>query len=88
MTEQDLQAIRAILQEELKKELKAELQPINKRLDTMDQRLDTIDQRLDTVDQRLDRLEESQEEVRDAVNALLEWSDKVSETYRFPLPRI
>lgn len=77
MTEQDLQAIRSILQEELKKEL----QPIGEHLST-------IDQRLDAVDQRLDRLEESQEEVRDAVNALLEWSDKVSETYRFPLPRI
>lgn len=59
MTEQDLQAIRAIMREEL--------EPINKRLE---------------------HLEESQEEVRDAVNALLEWSDKVSESFQFPLPRL
>ena len=59
MTDQDLQAIRAIMKEEL--------DPINKRLE---------------------RLEESQEEVRDAVNALLEWSDKVSTSFRFPLPRL
>lgn len=59
MTEQDLQAIRAIMKEEL--------EPINKRLE---------------------HLEESQEEVRDAVNALLEWSDKVSASFQFPLPRL
>lgn len=66
MTEQDLQAIRTIMKEEL--------DPINKRLDRMDE--------------RLARLEESQEEVRDATNALLEWSDKVSESFQFPLPRL
>lgn len=66
MTEQDLQAIRAIMKEEL--------DPINKRLDLMDE--------------RLEHLEESQEEVRDTVNALLEWSDKVSESFQFPLPRL
>ena len=66
MTEQDLQAIRAIMKEEL--------DPINKRLERMDE--------------RLARLEESQEEVRDATNALLEWSDKVSESFQFPLPRL
>ena len=49
MTEQDLQAIRAIMREEL--------EPINKRLE---------------------HLEESQEEVRDAVNALLEWLNKMN----------
>lgn len=73
MTEQNLQAIRAIMKEEL--------EPVNKRLDSMDERLDS-------VNERLGRLEESQEEVRDAVNALLEWSDKVSESFQFPLPRL
>ena len=94
MTPQDLQAIQAIM--------KAELAPINERLDTMSKRLDTVDKRLDTVDmrldamdkrldtvcERLDLLEESQEEVRTCVNALLEWSDKVSESFQFPLPRL
>lgn len=80
MTEQDLQAIRAIMKEEL--------DPINKRLDSMDERLDSVNERLDSVNERLGRLEESQEEVRDAVNALLEWSDKVSESFQFPLPRL
>lgn len=50
--------------------------------------LGTVNQRLDTVDKRLDRLEESMVEVRDCVNALLEWSDKISEANRFPLPRL
>ena len=52
MTEQDLQAIRTIMKEDITE------------------------------------LKESQEEVRDAVNALLDWSDKVSDSFRFPLPRI
>lgn len=50
--------------------------------------LGPIQTRLDTVDKRLERLEEGQEEVRDCVNALLEWSDKISEANRFPLPRL
>lgn len=50
--------------------------------------LGPINQRLDTIDQRLDRLEEGQEVVRDCVNALLEWSDKISKANRFPLPRL
>lgn len=47
--------------------------------------LGTVNQRLDTVGQRLDRLEESMVEVRNCVNTLLEWSDKISKANRLPL---
>lgn len=81
MSEQELlQAMRLMLKEELG--------PIHQRLDTVDKRLDTVDKRLDAVEKRLERLEEGQEVVRDCVNALLEWSDKISEANRFPLPRL
>lgn len=59
MTEQDLQAIRLLMREELA--------PIRK----------------DIVE-----LREGQEELRSCVNSLLEWADKVSDTSRFPMPRV
>ncbi len=52
MTNEDLQAIRAIIKEEI--------QPIKEEL----------------------------AEVRDGVNTLLEWADKVGESIEFPLPKI
>lgn len=73
MTKEDLQAIRAIIQEELK--------PIN-------QHLADIDQRLDTVNQRLGTIEESLEETRCGVNTLLEWAEDVGTSITFPLPKI
>ena len=81
MSEQELlQAMRLILKEELK--------PIYQRLDTVDKRLDSLDRRVGGVETRLERLEEGQEEVRDCMNSLLEWADKISEANRFPLPRL
>lgn len=81
MTEQELLlAMRSMLKEELG--------PIHQRLDTVDRRLGTLEGRMGAVETRLERLEESQEEVRDCVNALLEWSEKVSEANRFPLPQL
>lgn len=54
----------------------------------MDQKLHPINQRLDQIDQRLDTLEESQEEIRNGVNMLINWSEKVSMAATFPLPDI
>lgn len=73
MTQEDLNAIRQLMKEEL--------EPIN-------QRLNTVDQKLESIDQRLNKLEESQEELRTGVNTLLEWADRVSDTYQFPLPAV
>lgn len=73
MTEQDLQAIQAIL--------KQELSPIKEDIRGMKEAIATMQEDITTM-------KESQEEVRDATNALLEWSDKVSASFQFPLPRL
>lgn len=72
MTEQDLQAIRLLMREELV--------PVNKRLDRLEKGMAELQK-------GQEELREGQEELRSCVNLLLEWADKVSETYQFPLPR-
>ena len=37
---------------------------------------------------KLDELTEAHEETRTSVNAILEWTEKVSDAVNFPLPRI
>ncbi len=59
MTEQELQAIRTIMKEELA-----------------------------PIKERLDKLEENQEEIRNGVNSLLDWSDKIGGSIEFPLPQL
>ncbi len=57
-------------------------------LGRIDSRLDKMDSRLDAIENRLDVLEEASEITRDGVNALLQWAEKCSETYKFPLPKV
>ena len=52
------------------------------------QRLDSIEDRLDSLEDRLGSLEESNEEVRNGVNSLIGWAEKVSMAATFPLPDI
>lgn len=47
-----------------------------------------MDQKLKPIQERLDAIEEGQEEIRDSVNVLVEWADKVSRTDEFPLPDV
>ena len=47
-----------------------------------------IDQKLQPIIERLDAIEESQEETRNWVNMLINWSEKVSMAATFPLPDI
>ncbi|RKI63420.1 hypothetical protein D7V91_17465 [bacterium 1xD42-67] len=47
-----------------------------------------MDQKLQPIIERLDALEESQEETRNGVNMLINWSEKVSMAATFPLPDI
>lgn len=47
-----------------------------------------IDQKLQPIIERLDAIEESQEETRNGVNMLINWSEKVSMAATFPLPDI
>lgn len=77
-----LQAIRQIVQEEVKVVVQTELHPINKRLDGIDSRLDGIDSRLDGIDSRLDAMQEDIDIIKEdgqvtrtSVNKLIEWAD-------------
>ena len=47
-----------------------------------------LDQKLQPIINRLDKLEESNEEVRDGVNALLEWAEECGNVIKFPLPKV
>lgn len=51
-------------------------------------RLDRIEERLDRVEERLDDLEQGQIEVRDTVDAIVEWISKAAQANGFPLPDI
>ena len=71
MTQQELDAIRAIVQEETRAIIQKELEPIHERLDNMQ------DQINDIKDQ-LDEMQEDTQITRGAVNALCEWADHVA----------
>ena len=47
-----------------------------------------FDQKLQPIIDRLDKLEESNEEVRDGVNARLEWAEECGNVIKFPLPKV
>ena len=47
-----------------------------------------FDQKLQPIIDRLDKLEESNEEVRDGVNALLEWAEECGNVIKIPLPKV
>lgn len=54
----------------------------------MDEKLEPINERLDRMDEKLESLEEGQAELRTSVNRLLDWSEKVSDSLTFPLPKV
>ncbi len=64
------------------------LAPVIQRLDSIEDRLDSLEDRLDSLEDRLGSLEESNEEVRNGVNSLIGWAEKVSMAATFPLPDI
>ena len=72
-----LEAIGQMMEEKLDKKLK----PITERLDRLQADIDELKE-------DVSELKEAHEVTRDGVNALLEWSDKISEAQRLPLPKI
>ena len=66
LDEKDLQAIKALFNEEMDKKL----QPVNSRLDRMDARLDKIEEALAEV-------REHAEVTRRATNYLVEWVERI-----------
>ena len=101
MTAEDLKAISNLMDQKLAPvihrldQMDQKMAPVIQRLDQMDQkivpviqRLDQMDQKMASVIQRLDQLEESNEEIRNGVNSLIGWAEKVSMAATFPLPDI
>lgn len=65
-----------------------ELKKINGRLDTLEGKVDRIQGDVTELKEDVSELKEAHEITRDGVNALLEWSDKISEAQHLPLPKI
>lgn len=68
--------------------IETNVQEIHVRLDRIEERLDRVEERLDRVEERLDDLEQGQIEVRDTVDAIVEWISKAAQANGFPLPDI
>ena len=79
-----LEAIGQMMEEKLGKKLK----PITERLDKLQADVDEFKEDVAEVKEDVAELKEAHEITRDGVNALLEWSDKISEAQRLPLPKI
>ena len=55
---------------------------------SMQKDIKRIDGRIDSVEEKLDDLIEAHAETRASVNAILEWTDKVSSITELHIPRI
>lgn len=64
------------------------LSPIVERLDGLEGKVDKLQGDVTDLKEDIAELKEAHEITRDGVNALLEWSDKISEAQRLPLPKI
>lgn len=80
MTNEDLNAIRLIMRDEISNQL----DPINKRLDRMDNRLDGIDKRLDKMDEQFVEVKEQLQDIDTAIGMLADWADNVGVITRVP----
>lgn len=63
-------------------------QMMDKKLSPIVEKLDKLQTDVDDLKEDVADLKEVHEITRDGVNALLEWSDKISEAQRLPLPKI
>ena len=78
MTQQDLDAIRAIVQEETRAIIQKELEPIHERLDNMQGQINGMQGQINDIKDQLDEMQEDTQITRGAVNALCEWADHVA----------
>jgi outer membrane murein-binding lipoprotein Lpp len=85
MTTEDLQAIRAVVRDEIKKETA----PIIARLDTMQADIDQIKEDVVQVKEDIEQVKEDAAVTREAVNAIGEWTDAASDVLkiRYPIER-
>ena len=94
MTQQDLDAIRsimreevrtavqeetrAIVQEETRAIIQKELEPIHERLYNMQGQINGMQGQINDIKDQLDEMQEDTQITRGAVNALCEWADHVA----------
>lgn len=57
-------------------------------MQSMQSDIQKINGRLDSLEAKVDDLAEGQDELRTSVNALLDWSDRVSSIEQLKLPKI
>ena len=87
MTQQELDAIRGIVQQEtraiVQEETRAIVQEetraiIQKELEPIHERLDNMQDQINDIKDQLDEMQEDTQITRGAVNALCEWADHVA----------
>ena len=79
MTQQELDAIRAIVQEETRAIVQEETRAIiQKELEPIHERLDNMQDQINDIKVQLDEKQEDTQITRGAVNALCEWADHVA----------
>ena len=79
MTQQELDAIRAIVQEETRAIVQEETRAIiQKELEPIHERLDNMQDKINDIKDQLDEMQEDTQITRGAVNALCEWADHVA----------
>lgn len=80
MTNEELQAIRAIIKEEL--------DPIKKEISTIGEDLEETREEISGIKEEISIIKEDLEEVRTGVNTLLDWAERTSHVLEFPLPKV
>ena len=79
MTQQELDAIRGIVQEETRAIVQEETRAIiQKELEPIHERLDNMQDQINDIKDQLDEMQEDTQITRGAVNALCEWADHVA----------
>ena len=79
MTQEDLQAIRAIMQEEVK--------PINERLDKVDKRLDKMETQINKVQKDIKELKRETKVTRQTTNFIGDWIQFHFDDKKYPVTK-
>ena len=79
MTQQELDAIRGVMREEIRTAVQEETRAIVKEeLKPIHERLDNMQDQINDIKDQLDEMQEDTQITRGAVNALCEWADHVA----------
>ena len=73
---------------ELLTAMQAGMQSMQSDIQKINGRLDSMDGRMSSLEEKVDDLAEGQDELRTSVNALLDWSERVSPIEQLRIPKI